>query len=75
LTAHGYQLMEIFGTYDRLQLSGEGLLSAKGCSDAARVTFYADSDQRTRVKVNLGPCAGVLVSEAHSGVDTHNEIG
>lgn len=48
LTTHGYQLMEIFGAYDRLQLSGEGLLAAKGCSDAARVTFYADSDQRTR---------------------------
>ena len=48
LTAHGYQLMQIFGAYDRLQLSGEGLLSASGCEDAARVTFYADSDQRTR---------------------------
>jgi 4-phytase/acid phosphatase len=48
LTAHGYQLMQIFGAYDRLQLSGEGLLSATGCEDAARVTFYADSDQRTR---------------------------
>jgi len=48
LTAHGYELMEIFGAYDRLQLSGEGLLSAKGCGDAASVTFYADSDQRTR---------------------------
>jgi 4-phytase/acid phosphatase len=48
LTAHGYQLMQIFGAYDRLLLSGEGLLSAVGCEDAARVTFYADSDQRTR---------------------------
>jgi 4-phytase/acid phosphatase len=48
LTAHGYQLMQIFGAYDRLLLSGEGLLSATGCEDAARVTFYADSDQRTR---------------------------
>jgi 4-phytase/acid phosphatase len=48
LTAHGYQLMQIFGAYDRLQLSGEGLLSAAGCDDAARVTIYADSDQRTR---------------------------
>jgi 4-phytase/acid phosphatase len=48
LTAHGYQLMQIFGVYDRLELSGEGLLSATGCEDAARVTFYADSDQRTR---------------------------
>jgi len=48
LTAHGYQLMQIFGAYDRMLLSGEGLLSAAGCEDAARVTFYADSDQRTR---------------------------
>ena len=48
LTAHGYQLMQTFGVYDRMQLSGEGLLSATGCADAARVTFYADSDQRTR---------------------------
>jgi 4-phytase/acid phosphatase len=48
LTAHGYQLMQIFGAYDRLLLSGEGLLSATGCEDAAGVTFYADSDQRTR---------------------------
>lgn len=48
LTAHGYQLMRIFGAYDRLLLSGEGLLSAAGCEDASRVTIYADSDQRTR---------------------------
>ena len=48
LTAHGYRLMQIFGAWDRQQLSGEGLLSATGCEDAAHVTFYADSDQRTR---------------------------
>jgi len=48
LTAHGYHLMELFGSYDRLQLANEGLLSAKGCEDASSVTFYADSDQRTR---------------------------
>ena len=48
LTAHGYQLMQIFGAWDRLQLSDEGLLSRTGCEDAARVTFYADSDERTR---------------------------
>jgi hypothetical protein len=29
--------MQIFGAYDRLLLSGEGLLSAAGCDDAARV--------------------------------------
>jgi 4-phytase / acid phosphatase len=48
LTAHGYQLMQVFGAYDRLQLSGEGLLSAIGCDDATRITIYADSDERTR---------------------------
>jgi 4-phytase/acid phosphatase len=48
LTTHGYRLMQIFGAYDRQQLAGEGLLSATGCGDAARVTFYADSDQRTQ---------------------------
>jgi len=48
LTSHGYQLMQIFGAWDRQQLSSEGLLSATGCKDAERVTFYADSDQRTR---------------------------
>jgi 4-phytase/acid phosphatase len=48
LTAHGYRLMEIFGSFDRLQLADEGLWSAKGCEDSPSVTFYADSDQRTR---------------------------
>jgi len=48
LTEHGYRLMRDFGAWDRQQLAGEGLLAATGCDDAARVTFYADSDQRTR---------------------------
>lgn len=48
LTAHGYHLMELFGAYDRMLLANDRLLSAKGCEDAAHVTFYADSDQRTR---------------------------
>jgi 4-phytase/acid phosphatase len=48
LTPHGFHLMELFGAYDRTQLAGEGLLSSKGCSDAAKITVYADSDQRTR---------------------------
>lgn len=48
LTAHGYQLMKLFGAYDRMELAKEGLLSASGCEDASKVTFYADSDQRTR---------------------------
>src|SRR5208282_4748284 len=38
LTAHGYHLMELFGAYDRMELAGQGLLSANGCEDAAHVT-------------------------------------
>jgi 4-phytase / acid phosphatase len=48
LTRHGYHLMEMFGTYDRMMFAKQGLLSATGCDDANKVTFYADSDQRTR---------------------------
>jgi 4-phytase/acid phosphatase len=44
--------MELFGTYDRMQLAGQQLLSKEGCADAAKVTFYADSDQRTRETAN-----------------------
>jgi 4-phytase/acid phosphatase len=48
LTAHGYKLMEHFGAYDRMEVASQGLLPASGCENADRVTFYADSDQRTR---------------------------
>lgn len=48
LTAHGYQLMKLFGAYDRTALAAEGLLAPAGCEDAAHVTILADSDQRTR---------------------------
>jgi 4-phytase/acid phosphatase len=48
LTKHGYHVMELFGVYDRAFLAKEGLLTAAGCADASKVTFYADSDQRTR---------------------------
>lgn len=48
LTDHGFQLMKLFGAYDRAQLAGEGLFSATGCKDAAHASFYADSDERTR---------------------------
>jgi len=40
--------MEQFGRYDRLDLEERGLLSANGCADTAKLTFYADSDERTR---------------------------
>lgn len=48
LTPHGYQLMKLFGSYDRELLASEGLLASQGCEDATHVTILADSDQRTR---------------------------
>ncbi|HWB32829.1 MAG TPA: histidine-type phosphatase [Acidobacteriaceae bacterium] len=48
LTPHGYQLMQLFGAYDRSLLASEGLFAPTGCDDARRITIYADSDQRTR---------------------------
>jgi 4-phytase/acid phosphatase len=48
LTAHGYQLMELFGAYDRMELVSKGLLQSTGCEDVAHTTIRADSDQRTR---------------------------
>jgi 4-phytase/acid phosphatase len=48
LTQHGYRLMELFGAYDRQQLTRQGLFAGAGCADAGHVSFYADSDQRTR---------------------------
>ncbi len=48
LTAHGYELMKVFGAWDRAKFSGEGLLMPSGCDDAPHVTILADTDQRTR---------------------------
>ncbi len=48
LTPHGYHLMELFGAFDRQQLTEQGLLQDHGCVDASAITIYADSDQRTR---------------------------
>lgn len=48
LTPHGFHLMELFGAYDRVQLASEGLVLPQGCGGAGAVTFYTDSDQRTR---------------------------
>ena len=39
LTPHGYQLMKLFGGYDRMELAHEGLLAESGCADASKVTF------------------------------------
>jgi 4-phytase/acid phosphatase len=48
LTAHGYQLMKLFGAWDRTQFANQNLFAPTGCADAARVSIVADSDQRTR---------------------------
>jgi 4-phytase/acid phosphatase len=48
LTAHGYELMKLFGAWDRVRLSGQGLFAPTGCGDATHVTILADQDQRTR---------------------------
>jgi 4-phytase/acid phosphatase len=48
LTAHGYQLMKMFGTWDRTKFASEGLIAPSGCADAAHVTIVADTDERTR---------------------------
>ena len=48
LTPHGYELMRLFGAYDRIDLEERGLFKHAACVDAGRVTFHADSDQRTR---------------------------
>ena len=47
LTARGYQLMKLFGMWDRAKFSGEGLFSPAGCADSGHVTIRADIDQRT----------------------------
>ncbi|MGA3129782.1 MAG: histidine-type phosphatase [Terracidiphilus sp.] len=48
LTAHGYQLMKLFGVWDRTHFSSENLFAPTGCADAAHISIIADSDQRTR---------------------------
>jgi 4-phytase/acid phosphatase len=74
LTAHGYQLMKLFGAYDRMELAKEGLLSASGCEDASRISFYADSDERTRetgkaIAEGLLPGCSVPVKFLPEGTD------
>lgn len=48
LTPHGYELMKLFGAWDRMKFSADGLLSPSGCGDTAHVTIIADVDERTR---------------------------
>jgi 4-phytase/acid phosphatase len=72
LTPHGFHLMELFGAFDRLELAQENLLPAVGCNDAANVTIYADSEQRTRetaraLAQGLFPECGVPVRSMPEG--------
>jgi len=48
LTAHGYQLMKLFGAWDRTQFASDSLFAPTGCADATYVSIVADTDQRTR---------------------------
>jgi 4-phytase/acid phosphatase len=72
LTAHGAQLMTIFGRYDRELFASQGLLAATGCGDAAHIRVIADSDQRTRetgkaLAEGLAPGCGVAVTALPEG--------
>jgi 4-phytase/acid phosphatase len=48
LTPHGYDLMKLVGTWDRVKFSGKALFAATGCDDAGHIAIFADSDERTR---------------------------
>jgi len=74
LTAHGAQLMTLFGAYDRQQLAAEGLLAASGCADAAHIRIVADSDQRTRetgkaLAAGMAPGCAVEVAALPEGTN------
>ena len=47
LTSRGALLLRQFAGWQRTQLAAQGLLQPQGCSDAAQIYIYADSDQRT----------------------------
>lgn len=77
LTAHGFELMKLFGAYDRAWLAQKGLFRASGCADAAHVTILADSDERTRatgkaLAEGMFPSCGILVHALPEG--THDPL-
>ena len=51
--------MTIFGAYYRSYFAQQGLFNAGGCADAAHVSFYSDSDQRT-VETGKSLAAGMF---------------
>ncbi|MGD0547314.1 MAG: histidine-type phosphatase, partial [Terracidiphilus sp.] len=77
LTAHGAQLMTLFGRYDRELLAAQGLLAPSGCEDAAKIRIIADSDQRTRetgkaLAAGLAPGCALEVKALPEG--THDPL-
>jgi 4-phytase/acid phosphatase len=77
LTAHGRVLMKLFGAYDRAQFARAGLLAPSGCADAARVYFWADTDERT-IETGHALVEGMLPGcsvEVHSApAGTHDPL-
>jgi 4-phytase/acid phosphatase len=74
LTPHGFHLIELLGAYDRAELAGQGLLQPAGCTDAAHITIYTDSDQRTRetgkaLAQGLMPGCAVSIQSLNEGVN------
>jgi 4-phytase / acid phosphatase len=59
LTPQGARLMTIFGAYYRSYYAQRGLFDAGGCADAAHISFYSDSDQRT-VETGKSLAAGMV---------------
>lgn len=47
LTPHGYELMKLFGTWDRTRFAQDGLFASTGCEGSDQITIIADSDERT----------------------------
>lgn len=74
LTPHGFHLIELLGAFDRTLLAQQHLLQPTGCADAANITIYADSDQRTRetgkaLAQGLMPGCSVFVQSFDEGVN------
>lgn len=47
LTSRGYELIKLFGKFDRASLAGTGMVAARGCADTAKTYIWADTNQRT----------------------------
>jgi len=74
LTAHGFELMKLMGSYDRQLLISQGLIAATGCEDAAHIRILADSDQRTRetgkaLALGLAPSCQLEVTALPEGTE------